>query len=236
MELATASQKPAPRASAEQGRRPGLRPILFSASMVLAILAGRKTQTRRLITKDWVRTLYPGADHLFAAALGMCPYGQAGDKLWVRETFAVDSSLDALAPSDLAAGVDVEYLANMARRKPGRSFDRGKTRVSIHMTRELSRIRLELTDVRIERVSDISADDARAEGLAKITKDGGRTWKYGLPDRDGWPGTDDHGWPWHEWEVDPRRAFAKLWDQINIDRAPWSASPWVWCLTFQRSA
>lgn len=99
-----------------------------------------------------------------------------------------------------------------------------------------SRIRPRVRDVRLERLQEIDALDAECEGLKTISKDGGITWKYGIPDRDGWPGTDDDGWPWHEWDVDARRAFLKLWDQINAERGyPASSNPWVWVVSFERT-
>lgn len=80
---------------------------------------------------------------------------------------------------------------------------------------------------RAERLLDITDADALAEGIRALSKDGGRTVKYGLPDRDGMPGNDDLGWPWHEWCNTPREAYLKLWEKIN---GPGSvqANPWLW--------
>jgi hypothetical protein len=86
------------------------RAIIMAASSVTATLAGRKTNTRRLITADWVRTLRPGADHLFPAALTMCPYGQNGDRLWVKEAWRTAEALDALNATEIAAkAIDASY-------------------------------------------------------------------------------------------------------------------------------
>jgi len=101
------------------------------------------------------------------------------------------------------------------------------------MPRWASRITLEITAVRVERLHDISEADAVAEGLACITKDGDRTRKYGIPDADGMPGTDDHGWPWNEWRSDPREAYRKLWESIN-GPGSWDLNPWVWVIEFKR--
>jgi hypothetical protein len=231
------------------------RPILFSDAMVLAILDGTKTQTRRVI-KDQERfasyeekTLEDGCFIIsFAGYVGgggeacarsmlaerYCPYGQPGDRLWVREGLRRE-------PRDIWA-----YRADSCLIRPDEK-DRGAAIVwahhkesdhcsSIHMPRWACRIHLEVTDVRVERVQDISEDDAIAEGLAKITKDDGRTWKYGIPDRDGLPGGDDLGWQWIDWSVDPRRAFSMLWDGINFTRpgCSWDENPWVWRITFRK--
>lgn len=88
------------------------------------------------------------------------------------------------------------------------------------------------TDVRVERLNDISEEDAIEEGLESITEDGGRTWKYGMPDRDGLPGTDDMGWPLVEWSTKPIHAYRKLWESIH-GPGSWDANPWVWARTFR---
>ena len=93
------------------------------------------------------------------------------------------------------------------------------------------RQKLEIVSIRVERLHDITEEDAIREGLAKITKDGGRNWKYGIPDKDGLPGTDDIGWPWIEWEISARDAFKKLWVKINGDDS-WKDNPWVWRIEF----
>lgn len=140
-----------------------------------------------------------------------CPYGIPGDRIWVKETWAVDSSLDLVKPSDLdAAGVDVEYLADGARRKPHRSFERGKTRVSIFMVKQASRITLGLSDVRVERASAISEEDARAEGIVEVG-DG----RWGVAGGEGYRNA--------------RNAYRALWAEIN-GAETWDA--WTWALTF----
>jgi hypothetical protein len=213
---------------------PKERPILFSAPMVLALLAGRKTQTRRIMKSQWPHDQRED-HHALASELRHCPYGQVGERLWVKETWRACSSLDDLAPSLLDRSCQVEYVADGARRAERLSFEPGKTRVSIFMPRWASRLTLEITEVRVQRLQEISVEDAKAEGLAQITKDG-QLWKWGIPDRDGLPGTDDLGWPWVEWNADPRAAYARLWDLINGDRpgAAWADSPWVWAVTFRR--
>lgn len=100
------------------------------------------------------------------------------------------------------------------------------------MPRWASRITLEVTGVRIERLQGITEDDAKAEGLSTVTKDG-KLWKWGIPDRDGLPGGCDVGWPWTQWDADPCAAFRRLWDGIYQDDKAWDANPWVWVTEFR---
>lgn len=221
------------------------RPILFSAPMVSAILAGTKTQTRRVVKPqpifsgaggdsfEWhggkallragygAPYVHTNTEAMVRAMLQCCPYGVPGDELWVRETWRWDS------PDD-------PERALFAATPPAKLPPGFKWKPSIHMPRAASRIQLRVTFVRVERLQELNAADAIAEGLKKVSKDDGRTWKYGIPDRDGQPGNDDDGWPWVKWDVDPVAAYRKLWDQINVARAPWSSNPWVWVISFER--
>ncbi len=99
-------------------------------------------------------------------------------------------------------------------------------------TRWAAREWLEVTDVRVQRLGVISDADARAEGLSTVTKDG-KLYKWGIPDRDGWPGTDDYGWPWCDWDVSPKKAFFRLWDAIHGKGAA-EKNPTVWVYQFRR--
>jgi len=95
-------------------------------------------------------------------------------------------------------------------------------------------ILLTVTNKFVNRINDISIDDMLAEGLSKITKDNGLTYKYGMADADGYPGTDDYGWEWNEWETAPEMAFKKLWDSIYADKGyGWDENPFVWGITFK---
>lgn len=216
-----------------------VRPILFSAAMVLALLEGRKTQTRRVLKLPnanaeerrgpWEASTVGGPGcftskrepfaerpclwHPKAGTTVVPPYAP-GDLLWVRETWA-DASPHGIR---YAATDDIHEL----RRK----------RSPLHMPRAASRLTLEVTGVKVERLQNICEEDAKAEGLKPITKDGGRTIKWGIPDRDGLPGSDDLGWNWSQWCVDPRDAFFTLWDKINGDSAH-VANPWVVAITFK---
>ncbi len=98
------------------------------------------------------------------------------------------------------------------------------------MPRKASRLTLEVVEVRRQYLCEISDDDATAEGIAAVSKDG---WlvKYGLPDRDGLPGQDDHGWPWERWQLTPQRAFEHLWRSLHGHES-WEENPVVVALTF----
>lgn len=213
------------------------RPILFSGPMVRAILDGRKTVTRRIVDgvvesggayskEAWERGETP-----------RCPYGEPGDRLWLRETWRYHGWTEDGAPwikyaaddstrlveripdewSDRLADIwaDLSDDANMAI--DGRAADR-KWRPSIFLPRWASRITLDVVGVRVERLQEITENDARAEGVNPsdahiVIKDGDRQ---------------------HDMERTHRGAFACLWDGINGDRAPWASNPWVWRVEFRR--
>lgn len=200
------------------------RPILFSAPMVRAILAGAKTQTRRIVKMKthyqieerdngtpwpWMYDGDRDADSWMA-----CPYGVRGTRLWVRETFCDDWHMDR--------GV-IEYRAD--GELDSDMFDAGCTwRPSIHMPRWASRITLEVTDVRVERLQDISEKDAQAEGIER-TEDffGCPCWRvYGEPDGADVVAPDD-----------PIGSYRSLWESIN-GPGSWEANPWVWVVSFRR--
>lgn len=170
------------------------RPILFSAPMVRAILDGRKTQTRRIMKPQ----PEPCGDGVLRPLITECRYGYMGDRLWVRETFS-DKGLPpgevyyrATAEND---GLTADEVANV-RWKP-----------SIHMPRWVSRITLEITHVRIERLMEISVEDAESEG---------------------WPGPDALNTIRNAY---PIAWYADLWESIN-GPGSWEANPWVWVVTF----
>lgn len=211
------------------------RPILFSAPMVRAILEGRKTQTRRVVknsdveffdcgdARDAVITFCeaghsgPGfyvhcSEYQDEGSQNVaCPYGQPGDRLWVRETFCHWPEERAGDFGEvLAQPAQTLYRASPLRNSwsgtgnPEDAWSPGmRWRPSIFMPRHLSRITLEITEVRVQRLQGISEEDAMAEGVA----------------------------------FDPQNAFGTfrhLWDSINSERAPWDSNPWVWALTFKR--
>jgi hypothetical protein len=213
------------------------RPILFSEPMVRAILAGTKTQTRRVLK------LQPpaGAEHHSLADVGhpwhdiyghdgpavhrvRCPYGQPGDRLWVRETW---NWFDPEAIPEARRGERADFTGQQGERQiewcaayaadgplayPGYE-GRGHWRPRIHMPRWASRITLEITGVRVERLQDISEADAQAEGCSlecmTPTGDDSGSAIYG-------PG-----------------GYLALWESIN-GAGSWDANSWVWVVEFKR--
>lgn len=229
-------------------------PILFSGEMVRAILAGRKSMTRRLVRQatgpslsvdmtspgtaelSWLCGPGPGYDVDEQRKSVTCPYGAPGDRLWVKETWAV---LDmrtlkyvegSLHGKILGYGGQPPTLMNLRigdgdamvgyaahptspeelMSSPGFTTWRSSTprswRSPLFMPRWASRLTLRVTAVRVERLNDISEEDARAEGCAVVD-------------------------PSHH--TCARDVFAALWDTINGKRAPWSSNPWVWVVSFE---
>lgn len=152
-----------------------------------------------------------------------------GDRLWVREAWRTEARFDDLPPRDIPKGSLISYEADYDH-EPNDGC-RGRYRHGRFMVRWMSRLTNTVTDVRVQRLQEISQEDVLAEGLRKLSKDDGRTWKFGLPDRDGLPGRDDAGWPWAHWSTDHRYAFSQLWDSVNGEDA-WAANPWVTPITF----
>jgi hypothetical protein len=187
---------------------PKERPILFAGAMVRAILDGRKTQTRR-IAKD-KHTLNVDISESGKVTFKNCPYGQIGDRLWVRETWSYRQY-----PLD----PDIMYAADW--QKDG-NFPR-VWKPSIHMFRKNSRILLEITDIRLLRLHEISETDARDEGVKQ------------LPSGRGWYDPRYEKGAVHLGIMQPtaKDAFAALWEEIN-GKGAWLRSPWVWAITFKR--
>jgi hypothetical protein len=227
-------------------------PIIFSGQMVSAINDKRKTQTRRTVgLETFKRSETPGYDWTFrgrapvrsiagqrryvssgcwqdlthAQLLALCPYGVAGDRLWVKETWQTTTTPEDRDVSKLA------YAADWGGDKPGFAEDEWSWRPSIFMPSWASRITLEITEVRVQRLHDLSEEDARAEGLSWWSKDG-ELRKWGLSKRHV-SGELDFIDPWAELARSHAEAFGRLWDSINAKRAPWESNPWVWAVTFQ---
>tara|TARA_E500000305_G_scaffold106512_1_gene105244 strand:+ start:447 stop:1016 length:570 start_codon:yes stop_codon:yes gene_type:complete len=183
------------------------RPILFNGDMVRAILEGRKTMTRRVMKHQPGEVTAVGRPLFFQdgdtgrRVSPKCPYGQQGDHLWVRETFA-----DEAGDTRKYLGDHIYYRAD----GDGVDLQGGFWTPSIYMPRWASRITLEVTGVRVERLQDISEVDAHNEG---ITLDM-------LP----YNPADQH--PCRTW-------FRGLWEQIN-GPGSWDANPWVWVVEFRR--
>lgn len=218
--------------------------------MVRAILEGRKTQTRRVMNpqpqlngNEWIWRKYKWLadkprpiDSITGGSLQPCPFGEKGDRLWVRETHAevFEADIPAGRPTGPIGTLGSParpdwksryvYLADGAM--PNVQWhhvgDSQPVRwsPSIHMPRRASRIRLEITGVRVERLNDCTEDDARVEGGEAI----GITFRH---DVDGKPRLiDSSGGPY-------RDGFRILWESINGPGA-WDANPWVWVVEFRR--
>lgn len=212
------------------------RPILFSAPMVRAILSGAKTQTRRILKqpkrKDGAKLL---PELLRDIGVGQaCPYGAVGDRLWVRETWAPHADegqtfINYHAAKSGNGGVTEPGLVRpeIFYRADGGDPFINNWRPSIHIPRWASRINLEVTDVRLERLQEISEEDAKAEGAL---------WHEGLKSADGsaighsgWRHDPEHGVVWPT----ARDSFFSLWERINGTESL-RANPWVWVVSFRR--
>lgn len=192
------------------------KPISFKPEMVQAILSGRKTQTRRVIKQGYfpdgqkAAAIYPARELGWIAwapfdSPGLaeftkkaykhgfpCPYGQPGDRLWVRETWMYWGSLKE---PPILYRADGDWAG-------------GAWRPSIHMPRKYSRLTLEVVEVRVQRVQEITEDDAVAEGM-EVVPIGTATWSN-------------------------RQSFSIYWDQINGKRGfTWASNPWVWVVEFK---
>lgn len=203
------------------------RPILFSGEMVRAILDGRKTMTRRVVKQDLasgfdeprglsdIEAGYPfvECEDGYHSAKELCPYGQPSDHLWVRETFGYLQEPDEHEP--------IFYRADYSQNDIQTQI-LPKWKPSIFMPRWSSRITLEITSVRVERLQDISEEDARAEGVECV----GKTREFHEP-----------LYKNYFLENNPDRSakysFRTLWDSINGKKHPWSSNPFVWVIEFK---
>lgn len=247
------------------------RPVLFSAPMVLALLAGTKTQTRRILKntgtdapvkepwEDWGAGTFGSCATDGTSAIIHCPYGQPGDRLWVREAWGYrGGGWSNKTPT--VRDVDIEYRADSTKRRFIRGADDGagipkqhlpskfdgvrrlsecetdeqadlsieygdwmtrwwrQWRPSIHMPRWASRITLEVTGVRVERLNDISEEDAKDEGAKPVVYD---------PGGDCWTATEAA-------RLTPHKVgFEYLWWSIS-GPGSWAVNPWVWTISLRR--
>lgn len=209
------------------------RGMIFNAEMVLAILDGRKTQTRRPI--KWKQTRFteigeredgskwPWSEDAEHACdfWHPCPFGAVGDRIWVRETWArynIDQNSH-----------DIAYRATTPEDWP----EEGRWRPSIHMPRWASRILLEITGVRVERLNAISEEDAQREGVHT------EVWDQTVVARN-YAARDEFFQFWsedmpHYVEMNQlyRSSFRSLWESI-YGAENWQANPWVWVIEFKR--
>lgn len=217
-------------------------PILFSTPMVQAIIQGNKTQTRRVVKpqpKNQDYTPRSFTDYFgnqfwefrkspieVETKTWECPYGQVGDVLWVRESYLkppqnitqkmLDDGADTWPSFDHVADCelgDIEQYKEWG----------WKVKPSIHMPKEACRLFLKITDIRVERLQDISEEDAIAEGVEPVGFDqkSQRVTRYR-----GYP--IDQGYFYNA-----RESFATLWQSIN-GKDSWNSNPWVWVISFER--
>ena len=214
------------------------RPILYIGPMVRATLEGLKKQTRRVVKGDPKRLSFsPFAckhdDYLDEHGNQYsCPYGVPGDRLWVKETFYAWGTWEQYYDGNKKrcrfldhtdSKHPVKYPATEGNRfyqGPSNGGDDYHCRPSIFMKRKYSRITLDVTDVRVERVQNVSEKDSRSEGIFETPRDPGfESWStYGM----------------REYYATPRRAFKALWDSINAKRGySWESNPLVWVVEFR---
>lgn len=198
--------------------------LMFKAPLVRAILSGQKTQTRRVVKpqpaqgQGMVNAAYCGDRHLWLrdgpcdetdpAYEWRCPFGKPGDRIYVRETFALHPQ-----------------FADLAYRAEGEEFEDSdgalwvpKWTPAIHMPKKLARIWLEITSVRVERLQSISKADAVCDGgLHQLPATG----RYVINQGDQYFGGANH---------DPRELFQEIWESTGGD---WAANPWVWVIDFK---
>lgn len=225
------------------------RPILFSAPMVRALRDGSKTQTRRVAGLEVINadpdryefrgtTSGPGVPHFAfhdresgAQVLVPCRHGQSGDRLWVREAWSTHAYFDHLAPRDCPKSI--HYTADG-------KVQTGKGRPSIHMPRWASRIDLEIVDVRVERLQDISEADADAEGCERLDSErevhdwklcpqcgGTRLYTSFGPNMGACFDTDCMDCDTYV------KRYRHLWETIN-GAGSWDTNSWVWVVEFRR--
>lgn len=231
------------------------RPILFSAPMVRALLAGTKTMTRRIVKPQpvipheknqygeggwthymgtpWHDFVLPVDGGFYESATASCkrkcPYGQPGDRLWVRETW------DFLPDGDRSAMIRYWADGSEQRRVPPADFNpmiygKERQRPSIHMPRWASRLTLEITGVRVERLQGISEEDCLAEGIPRsVVCPACNNPDEGCCccDHSGRVKVGDGSF------VTARGEYRTLWESIN-GHGSWDANPWVWVVAFKR--
>jgi hypothetical protein len=212
------------------------RPILFSGPMVRAVMDGRKTQTRRAVRAPTEDLNHPAVHHwqmdqddravavahservveqyitTFPHYRIRCPYGVPGDRLWVRETLKANDNGEWYYAAD---NTPIQFMQDDPRCSQAIMWahhkDEADTCVSIHMPRFLCRLTLEVVDVRVQRLNEITPADAIAEGIPPAANSQ----------------TIDCD------TANPVHGFRSLWDSINAKRAPWASNPWVWVVEFR---
>ena len=210
------------------------RPIIFSGEMVKTILDGKKTMTRRVVKSDFINNYKhaniikqssdksredkayfydkPVGDMVLSSQLVSNPYGKVGDHLWVRETHHVVGGTADYEIEEIKQGLqDIKNFVSYKADGYGNPCDGGWTS-PMFMPRWASRILLEITDIRVERLQDISCEDAVKEGFSDKKPSGMQPAM--MPN--------------------PKADFRNYWDTLNAKKGyPWSSNPWVWVVEFK---
>lgn len=238
------------------------RALPFTAAMVTAVLAGEKSQTRRIIQpqphyseewKSWMWRQGRGTYDMnqqrrettntrtgetiveeyevpvdeWLATHRRCPF-KVGGILYVTEHWSAPAELDGVKPRDIPDGTPIWYRAE----PPPYGMKWGKFRVGRFMCRRMSRLRLEITGVRAQRLQEIDEEDAKAEGLLSWSKDG-QLYKWAPFQVHAPSGERDPVWAWSGMPTSAREAYERLWCEIHGTDS-WAASPFVWVVEFKR--
>ena len=212
------------------------KPILFNTEMVKAILAGQKTSTRRVtkfkpytslnetngdfeICEPITQNFFKCRDNFIRWAISKCRY-KVGDILYVRETFCSNYFDDSFQNRNA-------YKADYDKSKVGDCVPEPKWRPSIHMPKEVARIFLKVTDVKVQQIQDITEDEAKAEGATP------QIWyqPYGTKDE----GEQRYIGDIVRQEINYVTGFAHIWDKtVNKKEYAFQSNPWVWAIEFQK--
>lgn len=186
------------------------RGIIFSKPMVLALLADIKTQTRRKLK-------FQPANESELPPLTACPYGQPGDRLWVREAWRTLKEYDAKQPGELLRDTPLRYEADQHYNQY--EFEPGRLRQGIFMPRWASRLELEITHVGLQRLQDISNSDAIAEGIHAIH--GTTPTEEFLADEE------------DEDLLGPADLYRAVWESLH-GAGSWEKNSWIWVVEFRK--
>ncbi|KQU96483.1 hypothetical protein [Devosia sp. Root105] len=208
------------------------RPITFSGPMVRALLAGTKTQTRRVIKPRGRLSLFDGTwSDSYVLDPGNAGWRAkdvrilVGDRLYVREHWHAEVGYDGTSPRDIPGGNPVWFVAD-GKGPAADAFKPGRFRQAMHMPKWASRITLHVAEVRVQRLQEISDEDAIAEGIEDVTREiapGDTSLRFWKRYRDG---------GWNGYVDNPIGSYASLWTEIN-GPGSWEANPWVAATTFE---
>jgi hypothetical protein len=222
-----------------------IKPITFSAPMVRALLAGTKTQTRRLVSKpeyygcptgDCPHEKQAECDASMAALVGEIARYQPGDRVYVREHWSSHAAFDGIAPRDLKRGSMIYTRADGHWHNNGDADGEpfGRHRQAMHMPRWASRLWLEVYEVRVQRLQDIDEADALAEGIIHEWVIIGANCNGGVHSEEWgdryWHGAGDDDTERYECPID---AYAALWDSLHTELGTrWADNPWIVAYSF----